>query len=116
MGSHIHLHNCNRNYRFMCLFIAKIWWMIPRVGKSGSEVPMETQMLLLEAEEESAIDLGDEDSPTSDNKFYVLMLPVLDGAFRTTLQGNKSNELHFCYESGKFHLRQPWIGSAFLVH
>ncbi|XP_011072000.1 probable galactinol--sucrose galactosyltransferase 2 [Sesamum indicum] len=93
------LENC----KFMCLFIAKIWWMIPRVGKSASDIPLETQMLLLEAEEESALDLVDEEipgEPTSTNKFYVLVLPMLDGAFRTTLQGTKSNELQFCYESG----------------
>ncbi|KAL3642290.1 hypothetical protein CASFOL_013105 [Castilleja foliolosa] len=88
------LENC----KFMCLFSAKIWWMIPRVGKSGSEIPLETQMLLLEVEEESALDLVD--NIENGNKFYVLVLPVLDGAFRTTLQGTKSNELQFCYESG----------------
>ncbi|KAG8378712.1 hypothetical protein BUALT_Bualt07G0013800 [Buddleja alternifolia] len=91
------------NRKFMCLFVVKIWWMIPRVGNSASEIPMETQMLLLEVDEESVLGVADEDSPaesTSENKFYVLMLPVLDGAFRTTLQGNKANELQFCYESG----------------
>ncbi|KAL0335802.1 UNVERIFIED_CONTAM: putative galactinol--sucrose galactosyltransferase 2 [Sesamum radiatum] len=89
--------------KFMCLFLAKIWWMIPCVGKSASEIPMETQMLLLEAGEESVVGVVDDDSPTelaNDNKFYVLVLPVLDGAFRTTLQGTPSNELQFCYESG----------------
>ncbi|KAL0364503.1 UNVERIFIED_CONTAM: putative galactinol--sucrose galactosyltransferase 2 [Sesamum angustifolium] len=89
--------------KFMCLFLAKIWWMIPRVGKSASEIPMETQMLLLEAGEESLVGVVDDDSPTelaNDNKFYVLVLPVLDGAFRATLQGTPSNELQFCYESG----------------
>ncbi|KAK6148249.1 hypothetical protein DH2020_019161 [Rehmannia glutinosa] len=93
------LENC----KFMCLFIAKIWWMIPRVGKSASDIPLETQMLLLEAEEESVLDLADEENPeehVNENKFYVLVLPVVDGAFRTTLQGTKSNELQFCYESG----------------
>ncbi|KAL0277984.1 UNVERIFIED_CONTAM: putative galactinol--sucrose galactosyltransferase 2 [Sesamum radiatum] len=88
--------------KFMCLFLAKIWWMIPRVGKSASEIPLETQMLLLEAGEESVVGIVDDDSPTepaNDNKFYVLVLPVLDGAFRTTLQGTPSNELQFCYES-----------------
>lgn len=100
--SNILVHDWVRNCKFMCLFIAKIWWMIPRVGKSASEIPLETQMLLLEVEEESAIDLIDEDTPegATGNKFYVLVLPVLDGAFRTTLQGTKSNELQFCYESG----------------
>lgn len=93
-----------RNCKFMCLFIAKIWWMIPRVGKSAREIPLETQMLLLEAEEESSLDLVDVETNELEsargNKFYVLVLPVLDGAFRTTLQGTKANELQFCYESG----------------
>ncbi|KAK6153257.1 hypothetical protein DH2020_012896 [Rehmannia glutinosa] len=91
------LENC----KFMCLFIAKIWWMIPRVGKSAKDIPMETQMLLLEAGEESF--LADDETieeTVTQNKFYVLILPVLDGAFRTTLQGTQSNELQFCYESG----------------
>ncbi|PIN22495.1 Galactinol--sucrose galactosyltransferase [Handroanthus impetiginosus] len=91
------------NFKFMCLFIAKIWWMIPRVGTSASEIPMETQMLLLEAGEESVLSIADEETPaepTAENKFYILVLPVLDGSFRTTLQGTSSNELQFCYESG----------------
>lgn len=89
------------DYRFLCLFIAKIWWMIPRFGKSGREIPMETQMLLLEAREDTV--LGDDDSSVDDvdeNKFYVLLLPALDGPFRTSLQGTASNELQFCIESG----------------
>uniref|UniRef100_A0A5B7B526 galactinol--sucrose galactosyltransferase n=1 Tax=Davidia involucrata TaxID=16924 RepID=A0A5B7B526_DAVIN len=88
------------DYKFLCLFRAKIWWMIPRVGKSSSEIPLETQMLLLEAREESA--LGDEPSsePATENTFYILVLPVLDGQFRTSLQGTSSNELQFCIESG----------------
>ncbi|XP_051136786.1 probable galactinol--sucrose galactosyltransferase 2 [Andrographis paniculata] len=97
------LENC----KFMCLFIAKIWWMIPRVGTSAREIPMETQMLLLEAQEESAFDLSDNsDNDLEDNnKSYILVLPVLDGSFRTTLQGTKSNELQFCYESGDRNVR-----------
>ncbi|XP_070027281.1 probable galactinol--sucrose galactosyltransferase 2 isoform X3 [Nicotiana sylvestris] len=101
-GSH-HVFNLGvlEDYKFLCLFIVKIWWMIPRVGKSGSEVPMETQMLLLEAGEESAV-LDEEPSadPAAENKFYILLLPVLEGPFRSSLQGTSSNELQFCVESG----------------
>ncbi|KAF3436781.1 hypothetical protein FNV43_RR19534 [Rhamnella rubrinervis] len=39
-------------FKFLSLFKFKIWWMIPR-RTIGSEIPMETQMLLLEAKEES---------------------------------------------------------------
>ncbi|OMO90004.1 Raffinose synthase [Corchorus olitorius] len=65
----------------------KIWWMLPCFGSSGCDVPAETQMLLLEEARE-------------DNNFYVLILPVLDGLFRTTLQGSLDNELRLCIESG----------------
>ncbi|KZV27585.1 putative galactinol--sucrose galactosyltransferase 2 [Dorcoceras hygrometricum] len=72
--------------RLLSLFRFKIWWMIPRAGNSARDVPVETQMLLLEA--------------SAENTDYVLFLPVLDGEFRSSLQGNSSNELEACVESG----------------
>ncbi|GKV00576.1 hypothetical protein SLEP1_g13245 [Rubroshorea leprosula] len=88
-------------FRLLCLFRAKIWWMIPHYGKSGGEIPMETQMLLLEAREESIVDDDISSDPSSsENTFYILFLPVLDGEFRTSLQGTPANELQFCVESG----------------
>lgn len=84
-----------QDVRLLSLFRFKIWWMIPRMGNSASDVPIETQMLLLEASEK-------EQGPTSDDAStsYILFLPVLDGDFRSSLQGNTSNELEFCIESG----------------
>lgn len=64
--------------------------MIPRVGNSGRDIPIETQMILLEAKEEP-------DEPAS----YILFLPVLYGEFRSSLQGNPTNELELCVESGE---------------
>lgn len=87
-------------YKILCLFRFKIWWMIPRYGKSGSEIPLETQMLLLEVREESAIDDGISSDSATENTFYILFLPVLDGEFRSSLQGTPANELQFCVESG----------------
>ncbi|WRX17904.1 Glycosyl hydrolases 36 - like 4 [Theobroma cacao] len=54
---------------------------------------VKTRMLLLEARKETNIQ-------DTENTFYVLILPVLDGQFRTTLQGTPDNELKFCTESG----------------
>ena len=87
----------------MCLFRFKLWWMIPSFGESGSDVPTETQMLLLEAREESNVPDGISE-PKIVKIFYLVMLPVLDGNFRTTLQGTTLNELEFCAESGWFNL------------
>jgi len=69
--------------------------MIPRVGNSGRDIPVETQMLLLEARERM-----DSQSSKEQNS-YIIFLPVLDGEFRSSLQGNSSNELELCVESGK---------------
>ena len=66
--------------------------MIPRMGSSGSDIPVETQMLLVESKEEKESQNGATD--------YILFLPVLDGRFRSSLQGNSLNELEFCIESG----------------
>lgn len=74
--------------------------MIPRVGNSGSEVQVETQMLLLEAKKEFGL-LDEVTEPTTDGTFYILVLPVLEGAFRASLQGTATNELQFCVESGQ---------------
>ncbi|ERN19108.1 probable galactinol--sucrose galactosyltransferase 2 [Amborella trichopoda] len=88
-----------QDYRLVCLFRFKIWWMIPRFGNSASDIPVETQMLLLEVEEKSAIEQENQ-SVANGSKFYILFLPVLDGEFRSSLQGNAANELEFCIESG----------------
>ncbi|PWA45249.1 raffinose synthase family protein [Artemisia annua] len=74
--------------RFMACFRFKLWWMAQKMGSKGSEVPMETQFLLMES--------GDEGS----EKVYVVILPLIDGTFRACLQGNAGDELEVCVESG----------------
>ena len=84
----------------MRLFRFKIWWMIPRIGNSGSDIPIETQMLLLEAREDLGVDKGRHEASNGPID-YILFLPALDGPFRSSLQGNSSDELEFCIESGR---------------
>ncbi|KAK9278952.1 hypothetical protein L1049_028534 [Liquidambar formosana] len=103
-------------YKFLCLFRFKIWWMIPRVGKSGCEIPMETQMLLLEAREESALHDENSSESSTENTFYILLLPVLDGEFRTSLQGTSSNELQFCIESGDANVQTSQALEAVFIN
>ncbi|KAK4752348.1 hypothetical protein SAY87_021146 [Trapa incisa] len=76
--------------RLLSLYRFKLWWMMPRVGDSGSDIPVETQMLLLEVKEHES----------SDEPNYLLFLPVLDEDFRSSLQGNSADELELCIESG----------------
>ncbi|KAK6920610.1 Glycosyl hydrolases 36 [Dillenia turbinata] len=88
--------------RFLCLYRFKIWWMIPCVGESASEIPLETQMLLVEIRGKSSLDhdQNSESTNANNNTFYVLFLPVLEGDFRSSLQGTSRNELELCIESG----------------
>lgn len=88
-----------QGYRLMCLFRFKLWWLLPHVGNCGKNVPVESQMLLLEARQKCAVDQNNGDC-TSDDVFYILFLPVLDGSFRSSLQGNEANDLELCVESG----------------
>ncbi|CAL5203251.1 unnamed protein product [Lathyrus oleraceus] len=100
---HVFILGTLRGHRLLSLFRVKIWWMIPRVGRSASDVPMETQLLLVEAREETEIKpdfSSDSQEHEQENISYILFLPVLDGAFRATLQGTALNELQFCVESG----------------
>lgn len=60
------------------------------MGKSASDIPVETQMLLLES---TSQDEGEKPN-------YIVFLPVLDGDLRSSLQGNSSNELEVCVETG----------------
>lgn len=105
-----------QEYKFLCLFRFKIWWMIPRVGELCSEIPVETQMLLLEVREKSV--LSDENSSelTTENTFYILLLPVLDGQFRTSLQGTPSNELQFCIESGEAYVQTSKVLESVFIN
>ncbi|KAL1566900.1 galactinol--sucrose galactosyltransferase [Salvia divinorum] len=96
--------------RLLSLFRFKIWWMIPRVGSSGRDIPAETQMLLLEAREEP------NSAEPDGNTAYVLFLPILDGEFRSSLQGNLANELEVCVETGDSTKNGPGSSRAVLVN
>ncbi|PKA45603.1 putative galactinol--sucrose galactosyltransferase 2 [Apostasia shenzhenica] len=80
-----------RGLRFMCCFRFKLWWMTQRMGTSGRDVPLETQFMLVESKGD---DNGDGET------IYIVILPLLDGQFRAVLQGNESDEIEICLESG----------------
>jgi len=73
--------------------------MMPATGVGAAAVPAETQMLLLE----STSEVGSA-AATEHGSLYALMLPVLDGGFRASLQGSPEDELQFCFESGELCL------------
>lgn len=64
------------------------------MGTHGKEIPFETQFLIVESNQGSDLE-GDRCASS-----YVVFLPILEGDFRAVLQGNQSNELEICLESG----------------
>ncbi|KAK6941693.1 Glycosyl hydrolases 36 [Dillenia turbinata] len=87
-----------KDVRFMACFRFKLWWMAQKMGDKGSEIPLETQFLLLETKDGSLIESegGDE----SNQVIYTVFLPLIEGPFRTCLQGNAQDQLELCFDSG----------------
>lgn len=96
--------------RFLSLSRCSLWWQSPTWGKHASEIPMETQFLLLELHDGT----------------YALMLPlIVDGKFRATIQsqgsrksldGNKDEDvLGLRIESGSLSVTAKSFESALLV-
>uniref|UniRef100_A0A7N0VHL2 galactinol--sucrose galactosyltransferase n=1 Tax=Kalanchoe fedtschenkoi TaxID=63787 RepID=A0A7N0VHL2_KALFE len=78
--------------RFMACFRFKLWWMAQRMGDRGSQIPLETQFLIMETKQGS--DGGRSQS------LYTVFLPLIEGSFRACLQGNEAEEVEMCLESG----------------
>eukprot|EP01018_Ginkgo_biloba_P035133 Gb_34624 [translate_table: standard] len=95
-----------KDARFLSCFRFKIWWMAQKMGSCGNEIPLETQFLLLEINDESPCL-----APGMEQPIYIVFLPILEGSFRACLQGNHKDELELCLESG-----DPAVTTASLTH
>lgn len=101
-----------RGHRFLSCFRFKLWWMTQKVGNRGGEIPVETQFLLVESREEKESTENSVDACGGHTDItYIVFLPLLDGSFRTSLQGNEKDELLMCAESG-----DPGVTSTECAH
>ncbi|OQU75927.1 probable galactinol--sucrose galactosyltransferase 6 isoform X2 [Sorghum bicolor] len=94
-----------RGVRFMACFRFKLWWMAQRMGEKGGDVPRETQFLLVESK-------GAGDGAAA---AYVVFLPLVEGAFRASLQGGAGDALELCVESGDAETRAASFERALFV-
>jgi raffinose synthase len=95
-----------RGVRFMACFRFKLWWMAQRMGEKGGDVPLETQFLLVESR-----GAGGEDAEAA----FVVFLPLVEGAFRASLQGGAGDALELCVESGDADTRAASFDRALFV-
>ncbi|CAA2972149.1 probable galactinol--sucrose galactosyltransferase 6 [Olea europaea var. sylvestris] len=89
-----------RDVHFLACFRFNLWWMTQKMSDKGRDIPMETQFLLLESKNGS-----------SDNNeiIYTVILPLVEGPFKASLQGNDKDEVELCLESGDMKT----VGSVF---
>ncbi|XP_071692273.1 galactinol--sucrose galactosyltransferase [Rutidosis leptorrhynchoides] len=88
--------------RFMSIFRFKVWWTTHWIGSNGRDLEHETQMLMLEC--------SDSGRP------YVLILPIIEGSFRASLQPGKNDFVDVCVESGSTKVRDTSFRSVIYMH
>ncbi|XVF72766.1 hypothetical protein PTKIN_Ptkin12aG0146800 [Pterospermum kingtungense] len=86
---------------FLSIFRFKTWWSTQWVGTSGSDLQMETQWVVLDVPE---------------IKSYVMIIPIIEGSFRSALcPGNDGHVMVFA-ESGSTQIKSSSFKSIAYVH
>ncbi|RWR94064.1 galactinol--sucrose galactosyltransferase [Cinnamomum micranthum f. kanehirae] len=88
--------------RFMSIFRFKVWWTTQWVGERGSDVEHETQMMILDKSESG--------------RPYVLLLPLIEGPFRSSFQPGGNDYIDTCTESGSTHVTESRFRSSVYIH
>ncbi|XP_072966461.1 stachyose synthase-like [Typha angustifolia] len=86
---------------FLSIFRFKTWWTTIWVGNSGSDLQMETQLVMFEVPE-----LGS----------YVLLLPLIEGGFRSAIYPGVDDHVVICAESGSSQVQLDSFQSIAYVH
>ncbi|PSS06062.1 Stachyose synthase [Actinidia chinensis var. chinensis] len=86
---------------FLSIFRFKTWWSTQWVGTCGSDLQMETQWVLLEVPE---------------IRSYVLIVPTIEGKFRSALHPGTDGHVMICAESGSTQVKSSSFDSIAYVH
>ncbi|KAF4370083.1 stachyose synthase [Cannabis sativa] len=98
------LANCLGKFNgrdFLSIFRFKTWWSTMWVGSSGSDLQMETQWVLLDVPE---------------IKSYVIIIPIIEGSFRSALYPGSDGQLMICAESGSSQAKVSSFKAIAYVH
>ncbi|XP_062182807.1 stachyose synthase [Phragmites australis] len=94
-----------RPRRFMSVFRFKTWWSTAWAGECGRDLQMETQWVLLEVPELAGAGAG-----------YVLVLPLVQGSFRSAIFPDEDDGVVICAESGSKAVTATDFGRIAYVH
>ncbi|RDX62786.1 Galactinol--sucrose galactosyltransferase, partial [Mucuna pruriens] len=93
-----------RGIRFTSIFRFKLWWSTHWSGSKGGDVEHETQMMILE------------NDIVKGRRPYVLLLPLLEGPFRASLQPGLDENVDICVESGSTRVTECRFRSSLYMH
>lgn len=91
-----------RGIRFMSIFRFKVWWTTHWTGSNGRDLENETQIVIL--------DRSDSGRP------YVLLLPLLEGPFRSSIQPGSDDFVDLCVESGSTQVTSDGFRASLYLH
>lgn len=91
-----------KEIRFMSIFRFKVWWTTHWVGRNGGDLESETQIVILEK--------SDSGRP------YVLLLPLVEGSFRSSIQPGDDDFVDVCVESGSTKVAEASFRSVLYLH
>ncbi|KAK4268160.1 hypothetical protein QN277_024849 [Acacia crassicarpa] len=91
-----------KNIRFMTIFRFKVWWTTHWIGSNGRELETETQIIIL-------------DKSNSGHQ-YVLILPILEGQFRASIQPGQDDNIDVCIENGSSQVKGNSYCSVVYLH
>ncbi|CAA2959611.1 stachyose synthase [Olea europaea subsp. europaea] len=86
---------------FLSIFRFKTWWSTQWVGNSGSDLQMETQWILFDVPE---------------TKSYVVIIPIIEGKFRSAFHPGTEGHVMICAESGSTQVKSSFFDAIAYVH
>lgn len=90
-----------KDRNFLSIFRFKTWWSTQWVGKNGSDLQKETHWVMLEVPE---------------IKSYVVIIPIMEGSFRSCLVPGHDGEVRIFAESGSKDFKSSSFNSIAYVH
>ncbi|KAH6792153.1 Raffinose synthase family protein [Perilla frutescens var. hirtella] len=95
-----------KNIKFMSIFRFKVWWTTHWIGSNGSDLERETQIVVLDKS----------DGPGDSKRPYVVLLPLIDGQFRASLQPGIDDFIDICVESGSTKVVESSFRASLYMH
>ncbi|KAJ0034991.1 hypothetical protein Pint_24327 [Pistacia integerrima] len=89
------------NRKFLSIFRFKTWWSTMWIGSSGSDLQMETQLILLQVPELNS---------------YVLIIPLIEGNFRSAIHPGANGDVILCVESGSTKVKGKTFSCSAYLH